>query len=93
MIPFEELRHLSIIYLAGVVEILAAILFRFKVSRKHTAIFLILFLIIVLPANIYASVNNVHFAGSEPTNLFLRIGIQLVFIFCLVYIVKKQKDF
>lgn len=93
MIPLEQLKHLSVVYISGAIELLSAVLLIFKSSRKYTAMFLILFLIAVLPANIYASVNNISFSGSQPTNLFLRIGIQLVFIFCLFYIIKKQKDY
>ena len=92
MIPFEELRYLAVVYLAGFVEILAAILIRFNVSSKYTEIFLILFLVAVLPANIYASLNNIPFAGSEPTNLFLRVAIQVTYILCLTFIIREEKN-
>ncbi len=80
-IPFKE----SFVYLTGMFEILMAIglvTFRFKYIAGLT---LIIFLLLMLPANIYASINNVNyqkgtFDGNGLPYLWFRIPLQILFI-------------
>ncbi len=80
-IPFKE----SFVYLTGVFEILIAIgllIPRFKYIAGWT---LIIFLLLMLPANIYASINNVNyqkgtFDGNGLPYLWFRIPLQFLFI-------------
>jgi len=49
---------------------------------RLTGIYLIAFLILVLPANIYAAINRVEMGGHSmgPPYLFIRIPLQLILI-------------
>lgn len=64
----------------GVCEILGAIGLLVPRTRRIAAVALILFLIAVLPANIYAAQSGVTFRGAAPTPLVPRIALQLLFI-------------
>ncbi len=80
-IPYKE----TFVYLTGVFEILLAISLlipRFKYISGWT---LIIFLLLMLPANIYASINNVNyqkgtFDGHGLAYLWFRIPLQFLFI-------------
>ena len=80
-IPYKE----TFVYLSGVFEILLAISLlipRFKYISGWT---LIIFLLLMLPANIYASINNVNyqkgtFDGNGLGYLWFRIPLQFLFI-------------
>lgn len=81
IIPFKE----SIIYLTGIFEILLAlglIIPKFQIVSGWT---LIVFLLLMLPANIYASLNHVNyqkgtFDGNGLIYLWFRIPLQFLFI-------------
>ena len=81
IIPFKE----SIIYLTGIFEILLAlglIIPKFQIVSGWA---LIVFLLLMLPANIYASLNHVNyqkgtFDGNGLTHLWFRIPLQFLFI-------------
>lgn len=80
-IPFKK----EIILLTGFIEILAAIALLIPSWQKLTSILLIIFFIVLLPANIYAAFNHVNlqtasFDGKGPAHLWLRIPLQLLFI-------------
>jgi|SRR5690554_146188 len=80
-IPYKE----TFVHLTGIFEILLAISLlipRFKYISGWT---LIIFLLLMLPANIYASLNNVNyqkgtFDGNGLGYLWFRIPLQLLFI-------------
>ncbi|MFT5820402.1 MAG: putative membrane protein [Crocinitomix sp.] len=80
-IPFKE----SFVYLTGTFEILLAIgllIPKFKIAFGWV---FIIFLLLMLPANIYASVNNVNyqkgtFDGNGLNYLWFRIPLQFLFI-------------
>ncbi|WP_303317170.1 DoxX family protein [Flavivirga abyssicola] len=80
-IPFKE----GFVYLTGIFEILLALgllIPKFKIVSGWT---LIIFLLLMLPANIYASINNVNyqkgtFDGHGITYLWFRIPLQIFFI-------------
>jgi len=80
-IPFKT----GIVYLTGVIEILFAIGVLIPAYRVFTAWSLIIFLILVLPANIYAAIQRVDyqkatFNGSGINYLWFRIPLQILFI-------------
>ncbi|WP_222983651.1 DoxX family protein [Flagellimonas meishanensis] len=81
-IPFKE----SFVLLTGLLEILIALgllIPRFKYPAGWA---LIIFLLLMLPANIYASIHNVNyqkgtFDGNGLAYLWFRIPLQILFIF------------
>lgn len=80
-IPFK----IEVIYLTGLAEIIFAIGLLLPGYRVFTAWLLIIFLILVLPANIYASMKQVDyqkatFDGNSLTYLWFRIPLQILFI-------------
>ena len=80
-IPFKS----QIVYLTGVLEIIFAAGLLLPDYQVLTAWVLVVFLILVLPANIYASIKNVNyqkatFDGNGLTYLWFRIPLQFLFI-------------
>jgi len=64
----------------GICEILGAIGLLIPWTRRVAAIALILFLIAVLPANIYAAAAGVTLRGEAVTPLVPRVVLQILFI-------------
>lgn len=82
--PLVPFKH-AVVYFTGVLEIGFAIAFIFTKYRVYTAWLLIVFLILVLPANIYASLkqvnyNNGTYTGNGLSYLWFRIPMQLLLI-------------
>lgn len=80
-IPFKK----EIVYLTGIIEILAAIGIHFSLIRPTTGYFLILFLVLLLPSNIKASLEqlnyqNATYDGNGLLYLWFRIPLQILFI-------------
>jgi uncharacterized membrane protein len=80
-IPFKT----ETVYLTGIIEIAAAIGLFIPNLRVVTAWLLIIFFILILPANIYASIKHVDyqketFDGHGLTYLWFRIPLQVLFI-------------
>ncbi|MEK6152534.1 hypothetical protein WIW50_04715 [Flavobacteriaceae bacterium 3-367] len=80
-IPYKE----SLIYLTGIFEIVLAVGLLIPKLKVLTGWALIIFLLFLLPANIYASVNHVNyqkgtFDGPGITYLLFRIPLQILFI-------------
>lgn len=80
-IPFR----LSLVYLTGIIEIFAAIGLQIASLRNLTGILLIIFFILVLPANIYAAVKHIDYQkggnnGKGLQYLWFRIPLQILFI-------------
>lgn len=85
-IPFKT----SLVYLTGVFEILIAIGLLIPKFRNVSAWVLMVFLILMLPANIYASIHNVNIQkgtldGNGLTYLWFRIPLQFLFIAWIYY--------
>ena len=79
-----------IVYVTGIFEIVAAIGILFTPLKMITGVFLILFFIIVLPANIYAAVHRVNyetgeFDGKGSSYLWFRIPFQVFLIVWTFY--------
>jgi len=88
-LPFKS----AIIFLTGVFEILLAVTIWIPVLVCISGWALIIFLVLLLPSNIYASIQHVNlekadFTGPGPLYLLFRIPLQLLFIawtyFCCI---------
>ena len=80
-IPFKP----EVIYLTGVVEIIAAIGLLIPATKVWTGWALIIFFILLLPGNIKAAIDHIDyqkgtFDGNGPAYLWFRIPLQLLFI-------------
>lgn len=80
-IPFKT----EMVYLTGSIEIMAAIGLLIPPFRVLTAWLLILFFLLLLPANIRAAIKHIDiengtFNGSGLTYLWFRIPLQVLFI-------------
>lgn len=73
------------VYLTGIIEIIAAIGLFIPIVRVLTGWLLIIFFILILPTNIYASINKIDyqqgtFNGNGLVYLWFRIPLQILFI-------------
>ncbi len=80
-IPFRP----AIVYVTGIVEIIAGMLLLVPKYQKKAGVFLILFFVLLLPFNIYASMLHVdmekgNYEGDGLLYLWYRIPLQLFFI-------------
>lgn len=80
-IPYKT----AVIWLTGIIEIAAAIGLFIPQIRVTTAWLLIVFFILILPANIYAATKQVDyqkgtFEGNGLSYLYFRIPLQILFI-------------
>ncbi|OJX49592.1 MAG: hypothetical protein BGO88_15245 [Flavobacterium sp. 38-13] len=84
MIPFLPFAT-EIVYVTGLIELIAAIGLLLPKYKKVIGWFLILFFILLLPANIYAAsshidIQNATYNGEGLDYLWFRIPLQLVII-------------
>lgn len=77
----------EIVYLTGVLELLAVAGLLIDKTAKLTAVLLIIFFLAVLPANIVGSLKQVNLGGTEngAMYLFFRVPLQIFFIFWTYY--------
>lgn len=80
-IPYKS----QVIYLTGIIEIAAAIGLFIPALRVITAWLLIVFFILILPANIYAALKQIDyqkgsFDGNGLYYLWFRVPLQILFI-------------
>lgn len=80
MIPPPFTGAMWLIYLTGLSEIAGAIGLTVRRTRKLAAICLVLMLVALFPANVYAAVRDVPLRGSAPTPLWLRAPMQILWI-------------
>ncbi|WP_339840485.1 hypothetical protein [uncultured Maribacter sp.] len=81
-IPFKK----EMVYFTAIIEILGAFALHIPQVRVVTAWLLILFFILILPANIKASIASLDYQkstyeGNGPFYLWFRIPLQILFIF------------
>ncbi|WP_106565783.1 hypothetical protein [Cecembia rubra] len=86
MLPTFVPLKTEIIYFTGIIEFIAAIGLFIPAVRKYVGWLLIVFFILVLPANVHAAVNHIDiqkstFDGKGLDYLWLRIPIQILYIF------------
>jgi uncharacterized membrane protein len=87
--PFIPFKRVTV-YLTGVIEIAAAVGLLIPQSSYITGIFLIIFFVLLLPANIYASSKNINlekadYSGNGLSYLWFRIPLQVLFIIWIWY--------
>ncbi|HEV8506033.1 MAG TPA: hypothetical protein VGQ53_11555 [Chitinophagaceae bacterium] len=80
-VPFKR----QTVHATGLIEILAGIGLLVKPYRHMTSILLIIFFVLILPANIYAAINKVNYekgnhSGNDVRYLWFRIPLQIFFI-------------
>jgi uncharacterized membrane protein len=80
-IPFKT----AIVYVTGVLEIVAAICLLIPATQVLTGWFLVLFFVVLLPANINAAIHGIDYqkaGGHGPglTYLWFRVPLQIFFI-------------
>ena len=80
MIPDPLPDGLWVIYLTGVFEIAGAIGLLIPQTRKLAGICLILLLVVMFTANVNAALNGIPLGGRDPTPLWLRTPVQLLYI-------------
>lgn len=74
-----------IVFITGIIELIAAIGLLLPKTKVLTGKLLILFFILLLPANIYAAIHNINlqtadYTGKGLSYLWIRIPMQLLFI-------------
>jgi uncharacterized membrane protein len=82
--PFVPYKNV-IVYITGLIEILAGIGLLIRPYRHTISLLLIIFFIVILPANIYAAIKKVNYekgnySGSDLKYLWFRIPLQIFFI-------------
>ncbi len=85
MLPDFIPYKIELVYFSGVIELMAAIGLLLPQYRKLTGWLLILFLVLITPSNIYATLKHVNLEsatldGEGPSYLWYRIPLQLFFI-------------
>lgn len=80
-IPYKT----TVVYLTGIIEIVAAVGLFIPSLRIVTAWLLIAFFLLILPANIFAAINHIDYQkgtsdGNGFTYLWFRIPLQILFI-------------
>jgi uncharacterized membrane protein len=85
-VPFKA----QTVYMTGLIEIVAGIGLLIKPYRHLTGILLIIFFILILPANIYAAVHKINYekssySGKSINYLWFRIPLQIVFTEWVLY--------
>ncbi len=80
MIPPPLPNDLWVIYLSGVFEIAGAIGLLIPRTRKLAGICLVLLLVALFPANVYAALSEIPLGGNAPTPLWARAPMQLLYI-------------
>lgn len=89
--PFIPFRT-ALVYSTGVAEIIFGLLLLFPTHRFNAGACLILFFMLILPANIYAAIHRIDLekgtaTGPGPSYLWFRIPLQLFFIAWVVFFV------
>ncbi|MDO5106254.1 hypothetical protein [Capnocytophaga sp.] len=96
MIPDFVPYRVEIVIVTGFLEVLFAIGILLAKTRKITGWSIIAFLILVLPANVYASLHNIDYQSATSTGnglgyLWFRIPMQLFLIFWTYFFCVKNR--
>ena len=87
MLPDFMPYKMEIVYITGIIEFIAAIGLFIKKTVKITTYLLILFYLLILPANIIGSIKQVNLGGMDAgaPYLFFRIPLQILFMIWIYY--------
>ncbi|MEV4258456.1 hypothetical protein AB0J52_35320 [Spirillospora sp. NPDC049652] len=91
MVPPPVPFPLAMVYLTGVLELLIAVGLVLAPTRRVAALGLALMLPLLLPANIYAALNDIPLNGAEATPLWARIPQQLAYIAIALWIARSAE--
>ena len=80
MMPDWIPQPMALIYFTGVCEIAGAVGLTLPYFRRAAGVALIVFFIVVFPANVKAARSGVGLGGKRPTPLWLRASMQVLFI-------------
>ena len=85
-VPFKK----SLVYVTGIMEIIAAITLQLPATREVTSILLVVFFVALLPANIYAAMHRINYErgsadGPGLAYLWFRIPLQVLFIIWVLF--------
>ncbi|CAL1520472.1 hypothetical protein [Chitinophaga sp. MM2321] len=85
-IPYKT----ALVYITGIAEVLLGLALLFPALRPYTGYVLIVFFILILPANIYAAIKHIDlekgtYGGPGPNYLWFRIPMQLFLIAWVYY--------
>lgn len=83
----------ELVYFTGICELLAVPGLLWSKTARLTSIVLIVFFVLVLPANIAGSLKQVQFGGMEygPWYLLFRIPLQILFIWWVWYFSQNRE--
>jgi len=82
MLPAWVPGRIPLIYGTGILELIAAVTILLPQTYRPTGLALCLFLLLILPSNIYAAYQRIDFGGHAegPVYLLLRLPLQLFLI-------------
>lgn len=92
MLPASVPMRVPIVYASGVFELLASVAILIPSASRQTGILLCIFLLLILPSNIYAAVQRVDFGGhgAGPIYLLVRVPLQLFLIGWIYWFAIRQ---
>lgn len=95
MIPKFIPQRKDLVLITGLLEILAGVALLFPALRQTTGLLLIMFFILILPANINAAIHHIDyqkgtFDGHGPEYLWFRIPMQALLIFWVWFFAVKN---
>jgi uncharacterized membrane protein len=92
MLPGWVPMRISLIYLTGIFELLAAVAVLITPLARPTGLALCIFLLLILPSNVYAALQRVDFGGhgAGPVYLLVRIPLQLFLIGWVYWFTVRQ---
>jgi uncharacterized membrane protein len=92
MLPARVPIRVPLIYASGVFELLATVAILIPPVSRQTGIVLCIFLLLILPSNIYAAFQKVDFGGhaAGPIYLLVRVPLQFFLIGWIYWFAIKQ---
>ena len=92
MLPRSVPMRVPLIYVGGVFELLASVAILIPALSRYTGIALCIFLLLVLPANVYAAFQRIDFGGhgAGPIYLLVRVPLQLFLIGWIYWFAVRQ---
>jgi uncharacterized membrane protein len=92
MLPAWLPMRVPIVYASGVFELLASVAILIPSVSRQTGIILCIFLLLILPSNIYAAVQRVDFGGhgAGPIYLVVRVPLQLFLVGWIYWFAIRQ---
>ena len=92
MVPAWIPLRVPLIYVTGIFELVAAVAILIPSVSRYAGIALCIFLILILPSNVYAAFQRVDFGGhgAGPVYLLVRIPLQLFLIGWVFWFAVRQ---